>query len=344
VHKGSFRFAVVLALSLAGMTAVVAWVYDLPVRDPDGVAGPTYVRLPLILLLAFLVDVLPRALWRVRHTPTKVLSTFRGVVRERWTWEHTRFAVVGLSAWYLTYVAFRNLKSFVPFVNHRLWDSTLDEVDRILWLGNDPSQMLHDVFGLGLASHVFGAVYVIWIAFVPFSLIVALVWSRDRQAAAWYVTAIAVDWVLGAAVYFLVPTLGPVYARPGEFAGLTHTYNTTIQDQLMADRHAVLVNPLTTDAVQTIAAFASLHVGVMVTVVVMAELLGLRRIVRVVLWAFLTVTVVTVVYLGWHYFVDTVGGAALGVAGVWIAAWGTGNQLRRRGAPADVGAEVATSR
>jgi membrane-associated phospholipid phosphatase len=36
------------------------------------------------------------------------------------------------------------------------------------------------------------------------------------------------------------------------------------------------------------------------------------------------------VYLGWHYFVDTIGGVALGVGGVVIAAWGTGHQLRRR--------------
>ena len=59
-----FGFATALALALAGAAVVVALAYDLPLRDPDGVAGPTYVRLPIILLLAFLTDVVPRAVHR----------------------------------------------------------------------------------------------------------------------------------------------------------------------------------------------------------------------------------------------------------------------------------------
>jgi membrane-associated phospholipid phosphatase len=338
VPRSSFRFAVVLSLAMALVMLVMAWVYDLPIRDPDGVAGPTYVRLPLILLLAFLVDVLPRMVWRSRRSPRTLVSHFRGIVRERWTWEHTRFAFVGLAAWYLTYVAFRNLKSFVPFVNRHLWDTSLDRIDRALWLGHDPAKVLHEWFGEGLAAHVFSFVYVAWIVFIPFSLIIALVWSRNAQAGAWYVTAIAVDWVLGAATYFAVPTLGPVYSRPEVFSGLSHTMNSDIVHQLMEDRHDVLVNPFTTSSVQTIAAFASLHVGMMVTVVVFAELQRFPRILRLALWLFLAITVVTTVYLGWHYFVDTIAGAALGYAGVAIAARGTGNTMRRRplGQPAAI--------
>ena len=318
-----------VSLCFASTAAVVAWVYDLPLRDPDGVAGPTYVRLPLILLIAFLVDVLPRTVWRARRSPRTTKAKFVQIVRERWTWQHTRFAFVGLGAWYLTYVAFRNLKSAVPFVNRHLWDSTLDKLDRAIFFGHDPATLLHDLLGEGIAAHFFALVYVVWIGFVPFSLVVALVWSRNSRAGSWYVTAVAVDWVLGAITYFLVPSLGPVYSRPEVFAGLPGTVNTPIVEQLMNERHWVLVNPFTTSSVQTIAAFASLHVGIMVTVVVMAELLRFRRSLRFVLWAFLVVTVLATVYLGWHFFVDTVAGAVLGYAGVAIAAWGTGNHMRR---------------
>ncbi len=318
-----------VSLCFAAAAAVVAWVYDLPLRDPDGIAGPTYVRLPLILLLAFLVDVVPRTLWRARRQPTAARARFIEIVRERWTWQHTRFAFVGLGAWYLTYVAFRNLKSAVPFVNRHLWDSTLDRIDRAIFFGNDPAELLHSIFGEGIAAQFFGVVYVLWIGFVPLSLIVALVWSRNSRAGSWYVTAVAVDWVLGAVTYFIVPSLGPVYSRPEIFAGLPRTVNTPIVEQLMDERHWVLVNPFTTSSVQTIAAFASLHVGIMVTAVVMAELLRLRRSLRILLWAFLAVTVLATVYLGWHFFVDTVAGAMLGYAGVAIAAWGTGNSMRR---------------
>ncbi len=341
MHKGGFRFAVWVSITLAVTTLVMAWIYDLPVRDPDSVAGPTWLRLPAILLAAFLADVLPRAVWRARR-PLRVPARFREVVRERWNYEHVKFALLGLGAWYLTYASFRNLKSFVPFVNRHLWDGVLEDVDRALWFGHDPAAVLHDALGTGAAAHFLSFVYIAWIVFVPFSLVVALVWSRDARAGAWYVTAIAVDWVLGVATYFVVPTLGPIYARPQMFENLAVTDVTGLQRTMMEERHEVLVNPFTTDAVQTIAAFASLHVGLCVTMLLMAELLRLQRSLRVFLWVFLALTVVATVYLGWHYFADTLGGAVLGVAGVWIAARGTGNAFRRRPEDAQPALEIAS--
>jgi membrane-associated phospholipid phosphatase len=99
---------------------------------------------------------------------------------------------------------------------------------------------------------------------------------------------------------------------------------------MIQDRFTVLHDPFATHAVQTIAAFASLHVGIMVTVCLMAGLLGMQRWIRVSMWLFLAVTVISTVYLGWHYFADTLAGALLGAAGVWIAALGTGNHDRGR--------------
>jgi len=330
VHKGSFRFVVVLSVPLALAAALVSATYHLPLRDPDGVAGPTYVRLPLILLIAFLADVLPRTFWVARsgnRSVTHLPATFVAVVRKRWPWEHVAFALVGLGAWYLTYAAFRNLKSFVPFVNRQLWDDTLGALDRALWLGHDPATVLHALLGTGWAAHFMSLVYLVWIVFVPVSLVMALVWSRNVTGGAWYVTAIAVDWVLGVAIYFAVPTLGPIYARPEMFQGLADTAVTDLQGVMIAERLDVLANPFATEAVQSIAAFASLHVGIMVTACLIAELLGMHRLVRIGLWLFLFLTVLSTVYLGWHYFVDAIGGVALGVAGVWIAAIGTGNHV-----------------
>ena len=326
MREGSFRFAVVLSVLLAAAAVAVASAYHLPLRDPDGVNTPTYVRLPLILLVTFLADVVPRAVVRsggLRRLP----SALTAVVRERWPADHIRFALVGLGAWYLTYVAFRNLKSYVPFVNRNLYDDAFARIDHALWFGHDPARVLHDLLGTGAAAHFFSFVYIAWIVLVPASLVVALVWSRDVRAGEWFVTAIAVDWVLGVATYFAVPTLGPIYSDPDTFAQLPHTWVSTLQSTMIQERADVLAGPFATDAVQTIAAFASLHVGITVTVCLMAELLRMPRWLRASMWLFLALTVLCTVYLGWHFFADAIGGAVLGAAGVLIAAWGTGNHV-----------------
>jgi len=335
VWRERFGFATAVALSLTGAAVVVALVYNLPLRDPDGIAGPTYVRLPIILALAFLTDVLPRAMHRawkdgrwsgLRRTGTEFVE----VTRERWPWEHIRFALLGLGSWYLTYVAFRNLKSFVPFVHEGLFDNTLAKIDRAMFLGHDPAVILHNVMGTGAAAHFMSFIYIAWIVMVPGTLAAALVWGRSVSGGSWLVTAVGVDWVLGVATYFLIPTVGPIYAQPGNFDSLARTGVTALQEQMWTERQEVLQNAFATDAVQTIAAFASLHVGITVTVCVIAHLLGLNRWVRYVLWTFLFLTILATVYLGWHYFADAIGGVALGLAGVWIAAIGTGNHVRGR--------------
>jgi hypothetical protein len=327
VGRANFLFAGACAFALAVATAVVAAVEDLPVRDPDGVVVPTYVRLPIILAIAWLLDVLPRAVLRSRTDLRGLPGTFTAVAKERWTRKHAWFAISGLGTWYVCYAAFRNLKSYVPFVNDRLFDHRLHDIDRALWLGHDPANVLHSLFGSTWAAELFSAVYVIWIVLIPVTLAIALVWTRHPAAGSWYVTAVAVDWLLGVAAYFAVPTLGPAYSDPGDFDGLRHTYTTTLINDLMSDRIKVLADPHATHAVQTIAAFPSLHVGMMVTICLFVTLARMDRWLRVTSWVFLVLTVLSTIYWGWHFSVDALGGAVVGALAVWIAALGTGNHV-----------------
>lgn len=340
VARGRFGFAIALSLGMAAAAVIVSAVYDLPLRDPDDAAGPMFVKLPVILLLAFLTDVVPRTVRRCRQ-PRGFARAFAAVTRERWTWEHVRFMLLGLGSWYLTYVSFRNLKSYVPFVRSGLMDDQLNRLDQALLLGHDPAVLLHEVLGTGIAAHVMSVIYIAWIALVPVSLAAALVWSRNVCAGSWYVTAVAVDWVLGVATYFAIPTIGPVYARPQLFSSLPVTQVSRLQSSMWQDRLAVLHNPFGTDAVQTIAAFASLHVAITMTACVIAQMLKLPAVVRWVLWVFLALTVVATVYLGWHYVTDAIGGAALGASGAWIGAVATGNSRGGWPAPQSQRARVA---
>jgi membrane-associated phospholipid phosphatase len=329
--RGYFRGAIGVAVAMAVATWVVAAAYDLPVRDPDGVSVPTWVRLPVIVLAAVLLDVLARWAACLRTTPRPgAWAALRTVVRARWTREQVWFTLSGLVAWYVAYVAFRNLKGYLPFVNHRLWDTELHRLDRLMWLGHDPAVVLHHVLGTGWAAWLLSGVYVLWIGLVPAALAVALVWTRRSITGALYVTAVSFNWLLGVAVYYLVPSLGPIYSRPQEFAGLPRTFNTSVQELLLDDRVAVLADVWDTRAVQTVAAFASLHVAITITTCLVAELLRLPRWVRLTGWAFAALTCLSTVYLGWHFFVDVLGGFAVGTLSLVLAAWTTGHPLRRR--------------
>jgi membrane-associated phospholipid phosphatase len=310
------------------VTILVAVVYGLPLRDPDGVFGPTYVRFPILLTIVFLADVLPRVVVRTRTQVGLMGQTTIDVVKERWPLDHVRFALLGLGSWYLSYVAFRNLKSFVPFVNHGLDDDQFAAVDRWLFFGHDPAVVLHHLLGTGIAAHLLSGVYVAWLAFIPFTIAAALVFSRNVMGGAWFVTAMGIDWALGVATIMAFPTVGPIYDRPSLFTDLPHTWVTSLQQTMINERAEVLADPWATNITQNIGAFASLHVGMMVTVCLIAHFLGLNRILRWVLWTFLALTVVATVYLGWHYFVDSLGGFAVGAIGVWLGAKVTRTDIR----------------
>jgi membrane-associated phospholipid phosphatase len=332
VGKANFWFAGWCAALLTVATVIVARVEDLPVRDPDGVAMPTYIRFPLILGIAFLLDVLPRAAVRSRTDLSRLGTDFLAVVKERWRRRHVLFALSGLGTWYVCYAAFRNLKSYVPFVRGKdnLFDDRFERIDKAIWFGHDPAQVMHSLFGTHFMATIFSLVYIAWIVFIPVSLAIALMWTRAPAAASWFVTAIAVDWLLGAAGYFAFPTVGPVYSDPATFAHLKHTYATGLVNDLASSRAEVLANPWATDAVQSVAAFPSLHVGMMVTVCLFVMYLPFPRWLKVTSWVFLVLTIVSTIYIGWHFSTDAVGGAVVGAIALYLAAIGTGNHVGGR--------------
>ena len=336
-----YAFAVVLAVAMSTTAVLVSWWYDVPLRDPDSVAGPTYLRLPAIVGVCFLTDVLPRCIRRARGLQG-FGAAFTEVVRERWSGQRLRVVAIGLVSWYATYVAFRNLKSFLPLVRDGIVDSAFATLDRSLTFGEDPASLLHRLFGTDLAAQFFSTVYIAWLVFIPVSLAAALVWTRDMARGAWYVTAVSVDWVLGVTVYYLFPTVGPIYANPGEFADLTSTASSRLAALMLTERAEVIADPHATSAVQNIAAFASLHVAITVTAVLIANRVGLARRVRRGLWGFLWLTVLATVYLGWHYLLDAVGGVIIGAIAMWVGAVATGNDPWGRREPDRV-SDPATS-
>jgi CDP-diacylglycerol--glycerol-3-phosphate 3-phosphatidyltransferase len=210
-------------------------------------------------------------------------------------------------------------------------------LDRDLFAGHDPATLLHDLLGTGIANQVLSLVYVVYLAFVPISLAAALVWfGRDTRHGLWYATALSLNWVLGAVSYYLLPSLGPAFVAPELFSDLAPTASSALQHSLWVQRLAVLFGPAgaqANDVVQSIAAFASLHVSVVFTAALIASWLKASRLLRVALWTYLALVMVATIYLGWHYVIDDVAGLVIGWLAAALGAVATGHAVpwpRRR--------------
>ncbi|MDP9346476.1 MAG: phosphatase PAP2 family protein [Actinomycetota bacterium] len=302
-----------LAALLATRAAGVAF------RDPDHAMGQRLALVALLVAVLVVLDIVVRAATRSRKlTPSP--AAMRSVRRERWT--RRRGAAVGsaLVSFYVTYLAYRNLKSIVPLLRPgELFDRQLADVDRSLFGGNDPADLLHTLLGTGIAAEVLAVVYVFFIFFLPISLALALVFSPDLQGGVFYATALSINWGLGAASYFLLPALGPIFAAPAGFADLPATEVSRVQGMMLVQRLKFLRDPAAADAVQNIAAFASLHISMIFTAAVAAHMLGLGRRLRIGLWILLALSAIATIYLGWHYAVDDLAGLVIGLMALALA-------------------------
>lgn len=289
-----------------------------PFRDPDNVAALYVLEVGAGVALLVCLDIYLRArrMTGMRRPPANAL---RQVRRERWTRKRGAAVALAIVSFYLAYLAYRHLKASLPLLRPGdLFDGQLADADRILFFGNDPWTLLHGLLGTGISAHVLSTFYVAFIVFLPLSLGLALVFAERLGVSLFYATALSINWILGAATYFMLPALGPVYFDPAAFADLPYTEVTRLQELLLSDRVGFLADP-DTGTPQAVAAFASLHVAMSFTALLAAYMLDLGRRVKQALWAWLVITLVATVYLGWHYVLDDVAGLAIGALALVLA-------------------------
>ena len=111
--------------------------------------------------------------------------------------------------------------------------------------------------------------------FIPGTLAVALVFSPNLQAGLFYATAQSLNWLLGAASYFLLPSLGPIYAEPAAFAQPAVLRRRPSSRRCCSTSGSSSCATRSAGTAQSIAAFASLHVSIFFTGALAAHLLGL---------------------------------------------------------------------
>lgn len=329
-----------IAVIMLAVTLAAGSYYGIGLRDPDGVVGSRLLLLLALVLFLWALDIVPRAVRDARASSRPVWPRIREVASDRWTPRRAAVVLGTIVAFYVVYLCYRNVKSYLPLARPEIFDGQLLRFERSLF-GDDPARFLHDLLGTGIAAHVLSTVYLLFLTFVPLSIAFALVWSTDMASGLWWVTALSLNWVLGAASYFLIPSMGPAYAVPELFAGLPETGAAALQETLLDHRREFMASPQGSDALQSIAAFASLHVSIVLTGALVAHLLRAPRPLRLGLWAFVVLTALATIYLGWHYVVDDIAGAIIALMAVYLGAQLTGWRIERRRPAVDTGRQVS---
>ena len=144
MYRPAYALLIGVATVMGVLAAVAAFTLDRRLVDPEGFLGPSALRLPMLVFGAFLLDMLPRTLWVSRLNPKLMPGIIKDRVRNHWTRERMILVVSGLVCFYITYVSYRNLKSFLPFVlGDAKYDRELHLMDRVLFFGNEPATVLH---------------------------------------------------------------------------------------------------------------------------------------------------------------------------------------------------------
>jgi PAP2 superfamily len=348
-----YRRAQILMVGIAvgmGLLAILASVlFGHPLVDPDGFIGPSYLRLPTILLLAFALDVVPRTLWLSRGNPRRMPDVFRDRIRGHWTRARIELVVSGILCFYITYVSYRNLKSQLPFIEgiHHKFDRELFIVDKAVFLGHEPATVLHNLLGDGLSAEILSSVYLWFLPLVPLALAVWLVWSRNLGFGYWFATSQCIAWTLGTASYYALPTLGPGFYHPWlyqtiEDTNAGHLMNSLANSRVWAVNTTAESLQSSTSTLSGVAGFASLHVAITLLVALMIQYTTTMRWLKIVFWVNASITAVATIYFGWHYIADDIAGVAIALFSFYVGGWASGQSFARHRAVEQRRAEVTT--
>lgn len=327
MYRRAYALLVGNAILMGVLAVLVAVVYDKQLVDPEGsFLGPSWLRLPLLLAMALGIDFVPRVLWLSRGNPKLWPQIATDRWRTHWNRERRTLVALGVICFYVVYVSYRNLKSFLPAVRSVKYDRELHMLDRALLFGHDPAVVLHGLLGEGAVAWPLSYVYLWFLPLVPLAVTAWLVWSRNISYGYWFVTSQCIAWTLGTASYYALPTLGPGFEYGQLYFGLPHTEASRLMDALADGRHAVLWAG-TTDTVQSVAGFASLHVAITLLVALMVQYTTRMRWLKIVFWVNFGLTCVATLYFGWHYIADDIAGVMIAFVSFWVGGIASGQKF-----------------
>ena len=331
MYRRAYAVLIGTACAMGAWAIITAISLDKGLTDPEGFLGPSWLRLPMLVFGAFLLDMLPRTLWQSRLNPRKMRGIVRERVRTHWTRERMTLVVTGLVCFYIVYVSYRNLKSFLPFVmGEGKYDRELHLVDTALFLGSDPSTVMHTLLGTDVLAWFLSIIYLWFLPLVPLALAAWLVWSRNISYGYWFATSQCIAWSLGTVSYYALPTLGPGLEYPWLYDDLAETPTSQLMETLVFTRQGVINNYID-GVVQSVAGFASLHCAITLLVALMVQYTLESRVLKWIFWANFGITVVATIYFGWHYIADDVAGILIALIAFYVGGIASGQKFDRQG-------------
>ncbi|MDQ3435252.1 MAG: hypothetical protein M3481_11335, partial [Actinomycetota bacterium] len=149
--RAPYLSGMLLAAAMLAVTLLIAGLTRLPIRDPDSVVayrGRVFIIVTSIVVF-LLLDVVVRGAVRAGWRPGRMRAEVAQVWRTRWTRRRLAIGLATILSFYATYIAYRNLKSFLPILREGNFDGALLDLDRALLGGNDPAALLHSILGTG---------------------------------------------------------------------------------------------------------------------------------------------------------------------------------------------------
>lgn len=235
--------------------------------------------------------------------------------------------------------AYGVLKQLMPLVTPFAWDDAFAAIDRALFLGHQPWELTHALFGSHGATFIIDWLYTLWVPLL-FVAIPGVALFAPRYDRARFLLSFAIAWILlGVVGAYLGASAGPCYTAligagsASEFAPLMarlHDYASSygaVQWQgILWDAHVSRDYGFG----MGISAMPSLHNAIAVLYALALARAGRGWKIAGAGFAFLIFF--GSVHLGWHYAVDGIISAAAMLA-IW---WAVGRYLERSGYAAAV--------
>lgn len=232
--------------------------------------------------------------------------------------------------------AFGTLKQVIPLVNPFGWDDAFARADRILFLGWQPWELTHALFGSPLATVAIDRIYTLWVMLLFVAVLSFALFAPTYLRARFFVSFGAGWLLIGGVGAFLLSSAGPCYAdlvgasAAPEFATLMERLRTIHAGYHLGavDWQSVLWKAHDQQDYgfgKGISAMPSMHNAV--TFLYLLATARAPKHIRAVAWLFTAVIFIGSIHLGWHYAADgLVAWAAM--AAIW---WGAGVYLRSVG-------------